>query len=620
MLAEIFKNVLLMSAVGGILSIILLCLKPVTRRLFSPRWQYYIWMTVLIVLIIPVRFSLPQRSLDNMAAEPSQTTVINDDATDTEITISSNHATVAQPQPLSELQQIPQLPEISLPQNMIWYMSILWLMGAITILLIKILKYLMFLRAIKKNSYRDDTVSNVPKRLCVRRTDLLDAPLIVGLIKPVLYLPDVELSQHDLKYIYLHELTHYRRHDLLYKWLTMLVLSLHWFNPLVYAVSRQVDLDCETSCDAAATRELSVQEQNDYMNMILDMLLNSKSRLRPLTTQMANGKKTLKRRFETMRNRRKTSRLVSALSVLLATALLSTTVFASGVLSGLAADTYTIEVENNGEKIKLVNKPFIENNTVYLPLRELLNTDGIDDISYNNGYIEFLVDSDTPIEYRGQAYDFWVNRIQIGNAYAYIAGHSGGTTENAELLNAPILKQDVTYVPYDLFDELKVSGQGVFEDMTVTVNNNDTTLAGTLYRNDDLNFNVALPLSWAGKYQILEDENAVSFVQTATYDKYGAGSGTLCRVEVVSPEYAAELLNMFGGSELLYSGENGAYIYEIPTDVQYPIWADRDEEDVSIAAEYQEMFAQVDFIKNSFALLARTSAYYSSVDNLSFDN
>ena len=209
MLAEIFKNVLLMSAVGGILSIILLCLKPVTRRLFSPRWQYYIWMTVLIVLIIPVRFSLPQRSLDNMAAEPSQTTVINDDATDTEITISSNHATVAQPQPLSELQQIPQLPEISLPQNMIWYMSILWLMGAITILLIKILKYLMFLRAIKKNSYRDDTVSNVPKRLCVRRTDLLDAPLIVGLIKPVLYLPDVELSQHDLKYIYLHELTHY---------------------------------------------------------------------------------------------------------------------------------------------------------------------------------------------------------------------------------------------------------------------------------------------------------------------------------------------------------------------------------------------------------------------------
>ncbi len=61
------------------------------------------------------------------------------------------------------------------------------------------------------------------------------------------------------------------------------------------------------------------------------------------------------------------------------------------------------------------------------------------------------------------------NRVLIGSEYAYIAGHSGGTTENTELLAAPILKDDTTYVPVDLFDKLKMFGQGVFENFVVSV-------------------------------------------------------------------------------------------------------------------------------------------------------
>lgn len=304
-----------------------------------------------------------------------------------------------------------------------------------------------------------------------------------------------------------------------------------------------------------------------------------------------------------MKKKRTTSRWMSALSVMIAAMLLTTTVFASGVFAAIATDNYTIEIFDGSEKIELKNPPFIENNTVYLPLRELLEREGITDIEFhNNGYVEFLIDAVPPVEYRGLEYSFWINRIQIGNPYAYFAGHSNGTTENAELLCAPILKEDTTYVPFDLFDKLKTSGQGVFENMTVTVKNSDHALSGILYQNEDLNFKVALPLGWAGKYGILEEGNSIHFLQTATWDKYGAG--TLCSVERVSSETADELLDMLGGSELLYSDENYAYIYEIPTDVQYPVWADRDEEDVAIAAEYQEMFEQTGAIKDSFEIIA----------------
>lgn len=74
----------------------------------------------------------------------------------------------------------------------------------------------------------------------------------------------------------------------------------------------------------------------------------------------------------------------------------------------------------------------------------------------------------------------------------------------------------------------------------------------------------------------------------------------LFTIEKTSADNADEILNMLGGSRLLYKDDMYAYIFEVPTDVQYPIWADRDENDTDIAAEYEEMFKAVTKITNSF--------------------
>lgn len=97
-----------------------------------------------------------------------------------------------------------------------------------------------------------------------------------------------------------------------------------------------------------------------------------------------------------MKTKKATSKLASVLSAVVALAMLSTTVFASGVLSGLAGEDYTVEITNNGEVIELVNKPFIENGEVYVPLREMFEKVGVinDEESYinwDNGKIEALI-------------------------------------------------------------------------------------------------------------------------------------------------------------------------------------------------------------------------------------
>ena len=440
---EIMKNILLISVVGGVLAHVLLCIKPLTKKLFSPRWQYYIWLTVLIVMVLPIKVSL--------LSQPVHITTTENTAVQTEqIAPAEIQQEQATPAVLEELSQSPALKTPDIPINIVRISGFLWIAVAVLLLGYKLVKYTVFLHAIKKYSVIECSLENIPKRLTVRKTELLDAPLIVGLIKPVLYLPKPEIKEEELDYILLHELTHYRRHDLLYKWFAMLVSSIHWFNPFVYIVLKQIDEECEVSCDYEVCRSLTELQKKDYMVMILNLVQTSIRKRRPLTTQMASSKKTLERRFIMIKNKKATSKLISVLSAALAIAMLSTTVFASGVLSGLTEDSYTIEILINGKKIEFTNKPFIENGDVYIPLREVIDKISIinnekNDIVWNNGKIEIYTE-----EY---AFEGGENisvidghGIEIGiNKLWEIAKYN---TIYVDMPNAPILKNSQTYIPY----------------------------------------------------------------------------------------------------------------------------------------------------------------------------
>lgn len=450
---EVMRNILLLSFVGSALAIVLLCVKPLTKRLFSPKWQYYIWLTVLIVMVLPIKVSLP--------AKPVYTTPMENRAVQTQqIT-----AVEAQPKPeqlavFEETAQRPILKIPDIPNGIAGIFGFLWLAAAILLLGYRMTKYMMFLRTIKKNSVIEYSLENVPKRLAVRKTELLDAPLMAGLIKPVLYLPQTEIREDELDYILFHELTHYRRRDLLYKWFAMLVSSIHWFNPFVYMVVKQIDEECEISCDYEVCKMLSETQKKDYMMMILDFVQTSIQKTSPLTTQMASSKKMLKRRFWAMKKKKVTGKFVSVLSVVLAVTLLSATVFASGVLSGLTENNYIVEIADNGGVIELVNKPFIENGAVYVPLREMMGKVGLHEensyIHWDNGTIDIAILN-----------DFGENglyRLSVGSASLQLrhfqeedlsgASMDGKTTikfnANVSHGKSPVLKGSTTYVPLDM--------------------------------------------------------------------------------------------------------------------------------------------------------------------------
>ena len=108
----------------------------------------------------------------------------------------------------------------------------------------------------------------------------------------------------------------------------------HWFNPVVYFISRQINIDCESSCDLSVIKDMSESEKNGYIETILALLSQNNKKAVPLTTGMTGNKKSLRKRFLMIKNKAEVSRKTASISVILAIAVFLGAITVSGVLNG----------------------------------------------------------------------------------------------------------------------------------------------------------------------------------------------------------------------------------------------------------------------------------------------
>jgi beta-lactamase regulating signal transducer with metallopeptidase domain len=459
MISEIFKAILIMSLVGSVLTGIISLFRPITKKIFGYSWHYYIWLCVLFVMLIPVRFNINPTTAPSIITQTAQTeqtaqqTSVGNQPETVENVIQTD--TAQKPQVLQKVFGIWN----RIVYNRVSILAWLWLISAMLLILLNIARYISLNVKIRKNGEiisLSEIGEYTNRKINVRVWESIASPFMTGVIKPTLILPKTELSSEQLHNILCHEMTHFKRRDILYKCFAEFVKCVHWFNPVIWYVTRQIATECEISCDIAVTKNMSDSEEMSYINTILSLLPMGKSKQLPLTTQMASSKKILKRRFIMIKNKKTTSRFMSVISAVIAVAMLSTTVFASGVLSDLTTDDYTIEILNNGEKIELTNKPFIENGEVYLPLRETLTNIGTLNhtgsyITWDNGKIEVHL-ADVITETMGIA-DIEFS-FEIGKPDFIIDPHGTPNIFFRSIKTSPILKDNLTYVPYSLMEPM----------------------------------------------------------------------------------------------------------------------------------------------------------------------
>jgi len=103
----------------------------------------------------------------------------------------------------------------------------------------------------------------------------LKSPMLCGYIHPKILINSeiVErLSLQELRYIFLHELSHLKRKDLTVSLIGMIIQSVYWFNPIILYSIYQMKKDCEIACDATVLSVLNVEENKKYGQTIISML------------------------------------------------------------------------------------------------------------------------------------------------------------------------------------------------------------------------------------------------------------------------------------------------------------------------------------------------------------
>jgi|GEM_PF-1885118 beta-lactamase regulating signal transducer with metallopeptidase domain len=332
-MSNIFKEVLSMSLSGATLILLLFLLKPVLKERFSKAWQYYIWIIVLIRLLLP--FSPEYGIVDNLfqeislqesaASQPEAVTIMtpvkgNSDITDSEGTKGNPSISIV----TARDKKLPDIWQIA---------GSIWLCGILLLLSGKSIKYIRFIRLLRSSSepvadkriieiYRKAAEElGIHKRPMLRINGIITTPMVTEVTKPVVYLSNntAGWEEKSLYYVLRHELMHYKRHDLLYKLCCDIILCIHWFNPLVYIMLRQINRQCEISCDEAVTRNLSKQEKLEYGNVLLNAAAENK--YPPMMSNaLFEDKRNMKERIKTIimsKPKSKKTLLVSGLVTLI---------------------------------------------------------------------------------------------------------------------------------------------------------------------------------------------------------------------------------------------------------------------------------------------------------------
>lgn len=106
-------------------------------------------------------------------------------------------------------------------------------------------------------------------------SDSIPSPFVFGFIKPKIYLPD-SLGESHSEYIIAHENAHIRRLDHIVKPLGFIILSIHWFNPLMWLSYILFCRDIEFACDEDVVKKMTSPERADYSQALLDCSVKSR--------------------------------------------------------------------------------------------------------------------------------------------------------------------------------------------------------------------------------------------------------------------------------------------------------------------------------------------------------
>lgn len=135
-----------------------------------------------------------------------------------------------------------------------------WILGVFAMLLYALVSYIRIHRKVRES---------VPLENNIWICDHISTPFILGMIRPRIYLPS-SMNEADMAFVVSHEKAHLKRKDHIWKPLGFLLLSVYWFNPILWAAYILLCRDIELACDEQVIRQLGAEMKKPYSDALIN--------------------------------------------------------------------------------------------------------------------------------------------------------------------------------------------------------------------------------------------------------------------------------------------------------------------------------------------------------------
>ncbi len=313
-MSEALVRLLLLSLAGSLLALLLYLLQPLLERIVTRRILYVLWIIVMVRMVVPVGIasvgtgafvphatptsavtqSAPTAPAATSTPHPTQpsttaTTVpTKSEATPTPVgsavigggTSTGGGAIVALLSKVSDaVDGIVRSVLVSVTPLSTVLLGI-WLLGALVGLSFGSVRHRRILRAIRREarpaSPKDVALLDacraefgIRQPVEMIRAASVPTPILSGIVRPLLCLPEREFTAEELRLVLHHELMHLKHHDLLVKRIALWVSAVHWFNPAVHLIRHELTQAAELACDESVSSRLEKVDRKRYGEVLL---------------------------------------------------------------------------------------------------------------------------------------------------------------------------------------------------------------------------------------------------------------------------------------------------------------------------------------------------------------
>ncbi|WP_242785475.1 M56 family metallopeptidase [Bacillus cereus] len=341
------------SLMASILVGFILCIKVLFRNKLTPRWQYMLWIVLMIRLLLPWSpdSSYSIYSLLSYSSSVSEVIPKNMPATENIVNIESDRKVELESN--SKMVTKTSEPEVKVSSEKQTTFSLyklalyVWLAGVIILAAITFLTNRRLYSYIKKKpDITDEQVTTVfnrckqsmkmKKAVSLRLAGKIASPTVFSFFRPKVLLSKKHmkvLNEQQLQYVFYHELAHIKRNDVAVNWIMYSLILLNWFNPILWYAYFCMREDQELACDAYALTFIDKEEQIAYGHTIITLLEHYSYQV-PSLANLSRNKRTLKRRIIMIKKFQKKSYRLSLLGVIVIVAIASLSLFNARATEG----------------------------------------------------------------------------------------------------------------------------------------------------------------------------------------------------------------------------------------------------------------------------------------------